>query len=295
MTNAGRFVDCSSNNPIPDLAAYKQAGHTHICRKVSEGVGYHWFEGDAVASRAHQLGLRVGHYHWLRPDSSATAQAAFFVAIVKDQVKPGDWLMADFEQTSGVGDPSDVERAAQLHAFNTYVRQHLPAYPLFVYTGNWYLAGKPHCQAEARNWPIVMSDYSNITTLPNPYRLRYVAWQFTQTATVAGFSGHVDYNRWITQPPLPETEFTVDAAAKARFDQLDGEVAAVRAIADDLPKTITSRVDGKPYALPAYYQGLDLRVWQIEQALSAFADALLPADKAATVKTALHSDANPAT
>lgn len=202
MTSRATFVDCSSNNPLPDLLAYKNAGHRHICRKVSEGADYHWFDGDGVADKAHVLGLRVGHYHWLRPDSSATAQAAFFVTNVVPHLKPGDWLMTDFEATSGVSDGSDVERAAALHQFNSYVREKLPDVPLFVYTGNWYLDGKPHCQAECRHWPVVMSDYSGATSLPNPYGLRYVAWQFTDRANVTGFAAPVDYNRWLDEPQV---------------------------------------------------------------------------------------------
>lgn len=195
-----RFVDLSSNNPLPDLAAYKAAGHKHLCRKVSEGVGYHWAEGDTLADQAHRIGLRVGHYHWLRPDSAATAQAAYFVTLLKGHLEPGDWLMCDFEATAGASDPADVSRAAQLHDFCVYVQSHLPEHPLFVYTGNWYLDGKPHCQAETRRWPVVMSDYSGADTLPNPYRLHYVAWQFTDHADVAGLSAPVDYNRWIVEP-----------------------------------------------------------------------------------------------
>jgi len=221
MTNSTQFVDCSSNNPIPNVAAYKAAGHRTLCRKVSEGTGYHWIEGDGLTDVCHKAGLTVGHYHWLRPDSSATAQAAFFVACVKPHLKPGDWLMTDFERTQGAADPADVSRAAQLHEFNTYVTTHLPGYPLYVYTGNWYLDGKPHCQAECRRWPVVMSDYSGRVALPNPYRLNYVAWQFTDRARVAGFGASVDYNRWLGTPPHDSQEFTVDAAAKARFDAID--------------------------------------------------------------------------
>lgn len=231
MSDAPYFADCSSNNPMPNIAAYAFAGHTDLCRKVSEGVGYHWVEGDQVADQAHAAGLRVGSYHWLRPDSSATAQAAFFVSLVKPHAKPGDWLMTDFERTADAADPADVVRAAQLHEFNEYVTKHLPGVPLYVYTGNWYLDDKPHCQAECRRWPVVMSDYSGAAKLPNPYRLRYVAWQFTDHARVPGFAAPVDYNRWIE---TPTKEFTMDAAAEKRFAALEAKAAATDAKVDKL-------------------------------------------------------------
>lgn len=225
MTNAAeRFADISSNNPIPDLKAYAAVGHRHICRKVSEGTGYHWIEGDQVADRAHAAGLTVGHYHWLRPDQSATAQAAFFIGLVKSHLMPQDWLMTDFERTADAADPGDYERALQLRTFNNLVKQALPGHPLYVYTGNWYLDGKPHMQAECRRWPVVMSDYSGKAELPNPYELKYVAWQFTDHANVAGFSAPVDYNRWLI---TTGSEFTMDADAKAAFAALNNKLDAI--------------------------------------------------------------------
>jgi GH25 family lysozyme M1 (1,4-beta-N-acetylmuramidase) len=204
------FADISSNNPLPDLAAYADAGHKHLCRKVTEGTGYRWFDGDTVVAQAHARGLRVGHYHWLRPDFDALTQAQFFVASVQGSFKPGDWLMTDFERTydngQTVSDVSDAFRANQLRTFNAYVKSRFPLAPLLVYTGNWYLDGMPLSAGEVRKWPVVMSNYDPITILPNPHQLNYVAWQFSETATVPGFSAPVDYNRWLVDPtPTPPT------------------------------------------------------------------------------------------
>jgi len=208
VSAALEFVDCSSNNGTPNLADYARAGHKHISLKASEGANYYWPAHASLTDQAHKLGLRVGHYHWLRPEQSATAQAAYFVHLVKPLLAAGDWLMTDFEATQGFADPADVTRAAQLHEFNTHVAEALPGFPLYVYTGNWYLAGKLHCQAECRRWPVVMSDYSGVTELPNPYRLTYAAWQFTDKAHVPGFAGPVDYNRWLAEPEPPEVDMT---------------------------------------------------------------------------------------
>ena len=67
------------------------------------------------------------------------------------------------------------------------------------------------CQAEARRWDVVMSDYTS-ATLPNPYGLRYVAWQFTATARVAGFAGPVDLNRTIAAADSTSSSGTGSAA-----------------------------------------------------------------------------------
>jgi len=199
MAVADQWVDVSSHNPTPDIAKYKAAGHRFIMVKASEGTGYHFAQGDEIADIAHSNGLSVGRYHWLRPDFDPFAQADFFVSVVRPHWLVGDRLMADLETTydlhgNPIPDPPDSARASQLAKFNSRVST-LLARPM-VYTGNWYLAGKPACQAECRRWDVVMSDYTHRPP-PNPYGLNYVAQQFTDKATVAGISGLVDYNTWL--------------------------------------------------------------------------------------------------
>lgn len=195
MGTAEQFADVSSNNGVVDLAAYARAGHRLIMAKTTEGTGYRWYGGDSLHERAHELGLAVGRYGWIRPDESARAQADYFVAAVRPLLRPGDVLMGDFEATADARDPGDAARAQQLRTWATRVGNQLHGHDLWIYTGNWYLAGKPHVQAECRRWPVVMSDYSGAAELPNEYRLNYVAWQFTDRARVAGVPGECDYNR----------------------------------------------------------------------------------------------------
>lgn len=189
------YADVSSNNGTIDVAAYKASGHTSLMVKATEGVGYTWYGGQSTAEWVHKLGLTVGWYGWIRPDFDPAAQADYFTHAVRPLLKPGDVLMGDFEATANVSDPPDQVRAQQLRTWATRVGNTLPDHELLVYTGNWYLDGKPAMQAECRRWPIVMSDYSGVSVLPNEYRLTYVAWQWTDTATVPGVPGQCDYNR----------------------------------------------------------------------------------------------------
>lgn len=208
---ANDFADLSSNNFQPgqtmDVPAYVRSGRKYIMLKSSEGVGYHWGYGDTIQSAMHGQGAVVGRYHWLRPDADPTQQADYFVSVTQPNLRAGDDLMADLETTYDNGVPlndgSDAQQAARFIAWANQVKAKLPGYPLRVYTGNWYLDGKPHMQAECRVWDIVMSDYDNVDQLPNPHGLRYVAWQFTDTADVPGFTGHVDYNRLLVPDATP--------------------------------------------------------------------------------------------
>lgn len=203
MSTGDHYVDASSNNRRGDLGAYARAGHKKISVKVSEGSGYHWFGGEDLIDDSHRLGLRVQHYHWLRPDQDAVVQAKFFLGWVGKRFKAGDDLMSDFELTWQTPDGSDAHRAEQLARFNDYVHARLG--PLCTYTGNWYLESKgPLSQAECRRWPIVMSDYSGVAALPNPYGLHDIAWQYTDRARVAGWPDPVDYNRMLVAPTPPK-------------------------------------------------------------------------------------------
>src|SRR5690348_6934348 len=99
INRALRLVDCASpqENPHPNIKEYALAGHKHIARKVSEGIGYHWSYGDTICHQAHDAKLRVGNYHWLRPDSDAVAQANYFMTLCGALLRKGDWVMVDYE------------------------------------------------------------------------------------------------------------------------------------------------------------------------------------------------------
>lgn len=200
------YVDCSDNNELPNVGVYARAGHDKLAIKSTEGTSYHWYQGEAVATQCHEHGLRAQYYHWLRPDSAAKAQADYFVSNVEKTWRAGDELLTDFEATynqSGdkISDGSVNSRADALETFQARVAALLQL-PL-VYTGNWYIEGKSAMQAACRRYKIVISDYDDVAKPPNPYGLHYVAWQYTETATVAGFVGHVDYNRLLVPDPAP--------------------------------------------------------------------------------------------
>jgi GH25 family lysozyme M1 (1,4-beta-N-acetylmuramidase) len=224
------WTDLSSNNAWPDLAAYKRAGHKSVMLKATEGTGYAWWGGNDLADQAHDIGLAVGRYAWVRPDSSAADQADFFLNVIDGHTAPGDWLMNDFELTAAAADPPDEQRAQQAVDFNESVSQAKPDLPLVIYTGNWYLYGKPHCQQACRQFPVVMSDYSGSaqpgqqSPPPNPYRLTYAAHQFTSSGAVPGVPGRVDYNYWLEgfgarpAPPQKPQETGDDTMAKLLAD-----------------------------------------------------------------------------
>jgi GH25 family lysozyme M1 (1,4-beta-N-acetylmuramidase) len=190
------FADCASPQPIDTINVdeYAAAGHKWISIKATEGVGYTYFDGNQLHKAAHAAGLKVFRYHWLRPDSNATAQAEYFAHVVESLLSADDRLMTDFEWPyDGVYDGTPAFRAGQLAQFTGRVHQLLPTHAQCVYTSAAYCQG-PMFDAAAK-FPIIQAAYT--TTRPaTPANWDVNAWQFSSSYSVPGFhAGGLDYNR----------------------------------------------------------------------------------------------------
>jgi GH25 family lysozyme M1 (1,4-beta-N-acetylmuramidase) len=191
----GQYVDISSNNGTPNLVAYRDAGHTDLMLKATEGLRYAWPQMQSLARQWHSFGpqYRVGYYHWLYGTLSAADQHASFWGQVAPVWRAGDWTMTDFEDVDPSRWVGDAQHLAVLRDFDARCDAH--GYH-DIYTGNWFIANLPQCVAYLRTKNVVMSDYTDDPPA-NPYGLSYDAHQFTSSASVAGMSGRVDYNRWL--------------------------------------------------------------------------------------------------
>lgn len=197
-SGTGYYVDCSHHNGLPDLDAYRAAGHTELMLKATEGTGYAWALMQDLARKWHSFGpqYRVGYYHWLYGTISGSAQFEWFWRHVGTVFRRGDWLMTDFEDVDPSRWVSDARHLAVLREFDTLAERHGPVHD---YAPDWYLASLPLCRAWLRGRLVVASDYSHRPAL-NRYGLTFVAQQFTDRRRVAGFLGPVDYNVWLIPP-----------------------------------------------------------------------------------------------
>jgi GH25 family lysozyme M1 (1,4-beta-N-acetylmuramidase) len=221
------YVDISSHQAAAgtiDLRAYRDAGHTDLMLKATEGTGYAWSGMGGLALQWHNFGpqYRVGYYHWLYATLSAASQHDFFWRQVSPVWRSGDWTMTDFEDT----EPTRWRSvSATLPVLEEFVGRCWTHGYHDIYTGNWFLANLPRCRTYLTTQNVVMSDYTNDPPA-NPYGLSYDAHQFTSSATVAGMPGRVDYNRWLgeqaagggtpltpgtTTPVQPEDDVMTDA------------------------------------------------------------------------------------
>ena len=198
MSNAEVFCDLSSNQPLPDVAAYAKAGHKRIALKATEGTDYHWSDGATVGVQAHRRDLQVIWYHFARP-GSPKAQAEFFCKVIAADIKPGDILCIDAEVT-GVNGTLVDGWLAEVHAKN-------PDHELWVYGSPSFLTENHITPAHgAKLW---IADYGVKTpALPHGWGA-YEAWQHTDSGTATGVQGKVDLS---VMHPQPATEALSDQA-----------------------------------------------------------------------------------
>lgn len=230
-----RFADYSSNNPRPRLPVYKAVGRTSVAIKATEGAAYTFTIGNEDHSTAHALGLTVDRYHWTRPDQgSAVLQARHFWDSTKTLWRAGDGAFPDWETSYDystgrpVQDPPDRAWAQFLLEFVAEFRRLADAalsfhLPVRLYTGNWYLDGKPAMQAAARQFGVILSDYSGVLPVNNRYQLTLAAHQYNNRETVAGFAAPLDDNYRIDwaggsgpKPPQPPADLLEQIVALNR-------------------------------------------------------------------------------
>lgn len=98
-------VDLSHHNANPDWTAISNSGAGFVFIKISEGVGSHDAKAQEHANNAKQNGLKIGYYHFCRPDiksggtiiNDATAEADDALAVISKLPAPDLPLVLDLE------------------------------------------------------------------------------------------------------------------------------------------------------------------------------------------------------
>ena len=140
---------------------------------------------------AHRYGLKVGSYHFYRPNIPQQTQLENF----KTQCRPGDQdliPMVDVETRSGLSVEAFQD---SLFLFLHLMEKAYKQKPL-IYTGaNFYdhnLLGK-------------LKDYKVIPILKD--NLEYIMWQYTGKGHLNGINGYVDKSRFMGKHKLREIRF----------------------------------------------------------------------------------------
>lgn len=208
-----QYVDISNHNGPLDWPTYKQwaaqwDGISRVCIKLTEGTGF--VDPADHFARALDAGIdMIIPYHYARPDlnpgyEGAQREVDFFRSVLKDRLRPQDFAMLDYEGYPGK--PNAPWRAdwcwdwCHIMAGNAGLSTDkviIYSYASFITT----MLQDP----QLATFPLVYANYNHFAGLPpapKPWS-RFIAWQFSASATVPGVPGKVDCNQWIGLPPLP--------------------------------------------------------------------------------------------
>jgi lysozyme len=211
-------LDASSNNKEPNWNLLKKAGVSAVWLKASEGMN--WRDPNFAAWRkaANKAGLKVGAYHFARPDLHPFDRIGealnFWRAVGKvntTDLRP----VLDYEVLSSHGGDE-----AWIRAFNQSVKARLGVGPLFY--------SYPALVAKLKltkpvGYGLWLASYGrndgveHAYTVPAPWK-KVVAHQFSSKCRVIGCSGVVDLskvfspNAVLAHPVKAKVDYYIDSA-----------------------------------------------------------------------------------
>ena len=197
--------------------------------KATEGTTFEDAEFAANWAGIKSAGLYRGAYHFLHPADSATAQAQYFMNMVKAHgLLPGDMLVCDAEVTDGLADAS-VNSSTKAFC-DEVMRIAGPHCPVIVYTYASFAAKLPGCTGFPL-WIAYPSNAAPASVAP------WKTWKFWQWGTVSGidadaFNGtDAELTAWIrTYTEVPVNNLggkIVGGVTSVRWDDGDTVAAGV--------------------------------------------------------------------
>lgn len=191
------LIDLSNNNASPiDFAKVRHAGVFGVLLKVSEGRTFVDPTFTARARAARNAGLRVGGYHFARPEGDPLEQATLFVGHLGKVERRDLHPALDLEVNYAKLPPASLHTWARrfgehVHAM-TGVRVLWYTYPAFLAEQGWqHQLGSGAGLWIADYGPNDGRDHGVPAGACSPWRT-FVAHQYTSEGKVAGVSGKVD-------------------------------------------------------------------------------------------------------
>jgi GH25 family lysozyme M1 (1,4-beta-N-acetylmuramidase) len=191
------FADLYEGNPGYNATPYKLGGRPFVVLKATQGVAHVDSLHAVRCEHSHSIGLAVGHYHYMDPDSAAAAQAVHFLDTVRPhllqrwplgvghdalRLSHTDFLIVDIEG-SGWRDAQ-----AMLTAFEREVHRVSGGHHLIGYSGRSFLLEHDlHLEGGDKWW---VADYPNFPT--GLGRRELWAHQFSEGFRVQGITTACD-------------------------------------------------------------------------------------------------------
>ena len=190
-------IDVSHNNGDIDWSQVSQQGIQFAFIKATEGIGWQdpqFKDNKDNIDSAQKAGLKVGAYHYARPDSGndASAEAKWFVQVARDYIKPGYLPPAlDIEwDHSNVESKSPSYLANWINTWMSTVKDLTGVEPI-IYTHHYYVEQCMKGQASLADYDIWMADTSDPAPDLAGIWSKWTFWQY-KIGSVSGITGDVD-------------------------------------------------------------------------------------------------------
>lgn len=188
-----QIIDVSNVNGVVDWHRVYAAGIRGVYLKATEGATFDDGLFQSARRRANAAGLRVGAYHFARPDhNNPKIEADHFARVVGKVGRRDLRPVLDFEQAAPKLKPVELEWWAR--SWNQRVLSKLGVLPAF-YTYPWY---EEHLKlSKPIGNGLWLADYSindghlHPPTIPAPWK-KIILHQYTSRGLVDGVTGFVD-------------------------------------------------------------------------------------------------------
>ena len=192
-------IDVSHHNANPDWNAFKNAGVSFVFIKISEGVGTRDQKAKENANNARAKGLKIGYYHFCRPDSrnggsvisDATAEANEALQIMLGLQTPDLPLVLDLEEW-GAGKDSPLGPADYLTWISTFIKTVTDELNkgCIIYSRKNYLEQKLPSNHNLGNIKLWLAYYPekpdcNKVAIPKGWS-DWSIWQYTEHGAIGG-------------------------------------------------------------------------------------------------------------
>jgi len=186
-------IDVSKWQGTIDWSKVRNAGVAFAFIRVSDGANSHDSKFAANWAGARNAGVIRGAYQFFRPAQSVTAQADLLLDAIGGSYTPGDLPpVIDVEDDAGL---STTTVASRVRQWVDRVHAALGVTPI-VYTGKYFWRDEVGSPASFAPNPLWIAQYTSLCPdLPAPWS-RWTFWQYTDSGTISGISGHVDTNRF---------------------------------------------------------------------------------------------------
>lgn len=221
-----KVIDVSHHQGSIDWAKVKASGVKGAFIKATEGKTGVDLKFSSNAAQAFAQGLKIGYYHYARPENNAPEdEAATFYRNVKG-------LPVDFPHVLDVEGESALLGAKLTDWCVRWLTavEKLSGHPAMVYTGGSF--AKSYLGAALSKWPLWIAHYGVDKPMDNPTWSSWSVFQYTSGGSVPGIAGNVDmnamemdfYNKYSDEPIAPPAAPIIPKVVKGDKLVVTGEL-----------------------------------------------------------------------